>query len=79
MITEKTDNFTIRSKTGWTRDNNTNTGWWVGVVETKDNTYFFSTCLLQDRKNNRSDFGNCRKEITKKIFRDLRFINLSNE
>ena len=79
MITEKTDNFTIRAKTGWTRDNNVNTGWWVGAVETNDNTYFFATCLLQDRKNNRADFGSCRKDITKKIFRDLEFINLSNE
>lgn len=68
MITDRTDNFSIRAKTGWTRENNTNTGWWVGFVKTTDNTYFFATCLLQDRKNNRDDFGSCRKEITKKIF-----------
>lgn len=74
MITEQTDSYTIRAKTGWTRENNTNTGWWVGYLEANNNTYFFATRLLQDRKNNRDDFGSCRKEITKKIFYDLGFI-----
>lgn len=50
MISEVTDNFTIRAKTGWTRENNINTGWWVGYLETNNNTYFFATLLLQDRK-----------------------------
>ena len=79
MITEVTDNFTISAKTGWTRENNINTGWWVGYLETNNNTYFFATLLLQDRKNNRDDFGSCRKEITKKILNDLGFINSPNE
>jgi beta-lactamase class D len=74
MITEETDNYTIRAKTGWTRENNTNTGWWVGYLETSNNTYFFATRLLQDRNKNRDDFGSCRKEITKKIFYDLGFL-----
>jgi beta-lactamase class D len=78
MITEQTDNYTIRAKTGWTREDNTNTGWWVGYLEENNNTYFFSTRLLQDRKNNRDDFGSCRKEITKKIFYDLGYIQDKN-
>ncbi len=79
MITEKTEEFTIRAKTGWTRENNINTGWWIGYFEANDNTYFFATLLLQDRKNNRDDFGSCRKEITKKIFSELGFINNKNK
>lgn len=75
MITEQTDNSTIRAKTGWTRENNINTGWWIGYLESNNNTYFFATRLLQNRKNNRVDFGSCRKEITKKIFYDLGFLN----
>ncbi|MBN8702188.1 MAG: VOC family protein [Bacteroidetes bacterium] len=74
MLSEQTNNYTIRAKTGWTRENNTNTGWWVGYLETQNNTYFFATRLLQNRKNNRDDFGSCRKEITKKIFYDLGFL-----
>lgn len=74
MITEQTDEYTIRAKTGWTRENNINTGWWTGYIETKKGTYIFATRLLQDRKMNRSDFGSCRKEITKKVFKDLGII-----
>ncbi len=79
MITEETENYTIRAKTGWTRENNTNTGWWVGYIEANDNTYFFATRLLQDRNKKRDDFGSCRKEITKKICYDLGFIKRNAE
>lgn len=74
MITEQTEEYTIRAKTGWTRENNTNTGWWIGYIETKSGTFIFATRLLQDRKQNRSDFGSCRKDITKKIFKELKII-----
>lgn len=71
MISEQDADYTIHSKTGWTREHGMNTGWWVGYIETKDGVYFFATRLLQDRKHNSSNFGNCRKEITKSIFKDL--------
>lgn len=74
MITEKNEDYTIHSKTGWTRENNINTGWWVGYIESKGEAYFFATRLLQDRKMNRPDFGNCRKEITKSVFKDLNIL-----
>lgn len=74
MITEKNQEYTIHSKTGWTRENDINTGWWVGYIENKNGTYFFATRLLQDRKQNSASFGNCRKEITKSVFRDLNII-----
>jgi beta-lactamase class D len=75
MLTEKSENYTISAKTGWTRENNINTGWWVGFVETKTNVYFFATRLLQDRALNRDDFGACRKEITRKVLRSLKIID----
>lgn len=74
MITEQTEKYTIRAKTGWTRENNTNIGWWTGYIETKMGTYVFATRLLQDRKINRSDFSSCRKEITKKVLKVLNII-----
>lgn len=74
MITEQNANETIHSKTGWTRANNTNTGWWVGYIENKNGVYFFATRLLQDRKYNQDNFGSCRKDITKSVFRELRII-----
>lgn len=74
LITEQTAEYTISAKTGWTRQNNINTGWWTGYIETQKGTYIFATRLLQDRKLNRPDFGSCRKEITKKIFGELGII-----
>lgn len=74
MITEQNDDYTIHSKTGWTRENEINTGWWVGYITNKNGTYFFATRLLQDRKLNSTNFGSCRKEITKSVFRDLNVI-----
>lgn len=75
MINEQTDHYALRAKTGWTRDKDINTGWWVGYVENKNDVYFFATRLLQNRKFNRSDFGTCRKELTKKIFKELKIID----
>ena len=74
MVHEKNEYFTIASKTGWTRENNINTGWWIGYVENKIGVYFFATRLLQDRRYKRDDFGSCRKDITKKVFKDLNII-----
>ena len=74
MLTEKTDNYAIHAKTGWTREGGVNTGWWVGYIETGEGVWFFATLLLQDRKYNSPTFGPCRKEITKKVFRELGII-----
>ncbi len=71
MLTEQKQSYSIRSKTGWTRQDGINTGWWIGYLTTKDNVYFFATRLLQDRKNNQSSFGKCRKEITLSVLKDL--------
>ncbi|MCP9763269.1 penicillin-binding transpeptidase domain-containing protein [Lacihabitans soyangensis] len=71
MINEQNQSYILRAKTGWTRDKGINTGWWIGYIEKGSNVYFFATRLLQDRKNNRADFDNCRKEITKKILTDI--------
>ena len=74
MIAEKKDDYTISAKTGWTRDKGLNTGWWVGYVENGKGTFFFATRLVQDRKNNAANFGQCRKDITKSILKELEII-----
>jgi beta-lactamase class D len=75
MIGEQTENYIIRAKTGWTRENNMNTGWWIGYLETPKGVYFFATNLIQERGYNRDDFGACRKDITKNVFKQLKIIN----
>jgi beta-lactamase class D len=74
MIEEQTDLYTIRAKTGWTREGGIDTGWWVGYVELRDNVYFFATRLVKDRAIINPDFGKCRKSITKEILRQLSII-----
>ena len=74
MLSEQENDYTIHAKTGWTREDGINTGWWVGYIETPKGTYFFATRLLQDRQYNDGTFGNCRKEITRKVFKELKII-----
>ncbi|MDD4968518.1 MAG: penicillin-binding transpeptidase domain-containing protein [Paludibacter sp.] len=71
MITEKTKRYCIRSKTGWTRANGKDIGWWVGFVERKDNVYFFATRITKKRSEVNPDFGSCRKEITREILMQI--------
>lgn len=74
MITEKTDTYSIRSKTGWTRVSGNDIGWWVGYVERNDNVYFFATRIIKKRSTINNNFGQCRKDITKNILRQLKAI-----
>jgi beta-lactamase class D len=74
MITERTSSFIIRSKTGWTRVEGKDWGWWIGYVERKDNVYFFATRVTKLRSTVNPKFGQCRKDITKEILRQLKVL-----
>lgn len=75
MITEASQDYTIRSKTGWTRWEGNDIGWWVGYVTNKNEVYFFATRIIKRRTEINTGFGNCRKAITKSILRQLTAIN----
>ncbi|PRD44585.1 penicillin-binding transpeptidase domain-containing protein [Sphingobacterium haloxyli] len=75
MKTEVSGSYTLFSKTGWTRENGINTGWWVGFIEKEKGAYIFVSRLLQNRKNNRHDFGSCRIAISKAILKELEIID----
>ncbi|GAB3523008.1 penicillin-binding transpeptidase domain-containing protein [Emticicia fontis] len=74
MVTEKTDTYSIRSKTGWTRVDGNDWGWWVGYVERNDNVYFFATRVIKKRSTVNNRFSQCRKDITKNILKQLKAI-----
>jgi beta-lactamase class D len=74
MKEEQTDIYTLRAKTGWTRDGGKDTGWWVGYIEKDDNLYFFATRLIKDRNSLNPNFGPCRKDITTSVLRQLNVI-----
>lgn len=71
MISEKTATFTYRDKTGWTRKNEQDIGWWVGYVETNGDVFFFATRLIKNENENSPNFLKGRKEITKLILKDV--------
>lgn len=71
MISESSDNLTFRDKTGWTRKNGQDIGWWVGYVETNDNVYFFATRLTKDKDESNPYFLSGRKDVTKQILKQI--------
>jgi beta-lactamase class D len=50
-------------------------GWWVGYVERGKDLYFFATRVSKKRSENHPNFGNCRKEITRKILHQLKVLD----
>jgi len=71
MIVEDTLGYVLRAKTGWA-DNETepSIGWYVGYVETKDNTYYFANCI----QTKDFDKAKARIDITYQILRELGII-----
>jgi beta-lactamase class D len=67
MIKKQTDDYVIHAKTGWAGRTNPQTGWYVGYVEKKDNTYFF--VMNMDIK--KDEDAAKREELTYLILRKL--------
>lgn len=74
MVIESTEAYTLSGKTGWSIRNGNNNGWFVGYVETPDNTWFFATNVEPDQKFNMEMFPMIRKEITTKALKHLNII-----
>ncbi len=70
LISEKTVNYVLRSKTGWSNDYTPQVGWFVGYVTRGADVYFFAAEI--DIKKD-EDLAK-RAEITKKVLRSLKII-----
>ncbi|MFZ1518510.1 MAG: class D beta-lactamase [Ignavibacteriaceae bacterium] len=71
MIYEKTDDYTIRAKTGWALRIDDQIGWFVGYVEKGNDIYFFAINLESNKPE--ENFVS-RKEITFKILKHLNIL-----
>jgi beta-lactamase class D len=71
MVSEKDDIGTFRDKTGWTKKDGEDIGWWTGYVTTNDNVYFFATRIMQNSNVDNSEFAGARKIITKEILKSI--------
>ncbi|MBC8111108.1 MAG: class D beta-lactamase [Verrucomicrobia bacterium] len=62
LINEEKKTYTLRAKTGWAFQEKI--GWWVGYLESKDNTYFFA--MNMDLPEGMKDVAK-RQAITKAV------------
>ena len=66
FVVEKKGESTLYAKTGWGFTDNTDIGWYMGVVENEKSTYLFVHSLLS--KDARLElFGEARKSIARRI------------
>jgi zinc D-Ala-D-Ala dipeptidase len=70
LTEEKTPTYTLRAKTGWSDAYTPQVGWWIGYVERGADVYFFATEI----DINKDEDAVKRKDITKKILRELKII-----
>ncbi|MBC8052353.1 MAG: hypothetical protein H7Y13_04770 [Sphingobacteriaceae bacterium] len=74
MIAESKTPYVIYAKTGWARKQDKDIGWWVGYVEQKAEVYFFATRVYKQGNLPDTNFGACRKDITKTALKQLKLI-----
>ena len=70
MIEEKNTEYILSGKTGWAQRIKPQIGWYVGYVETAEDTWFFA-CNLDIRQNSDADY---RKELVIGYLKDLKII-----
>ena len=70
MTEEKTANYILRAKTGWSDAFTPQVGWWTGYVERGANTYFFATEIDITKDADAAK----RKEITRSVLKNLKII-----
>lgn len=74
MIMEENDSFKLSGKTGWSTQNEIDNGWFVGYIETRDKTYFFTTNVEPKPQFNMDLFPMIRKDVTFKALEQLKII-----
>ncbi|PST83197.1 serine hydrolase [Pedobacter yulinensis] len=65
------DGGVFYEKTGWTRQDGKDIGWYVGFVEQKANVYFFATRLTKKALTAHPGFGALRKSVTIAVLKKL--------
>lgn len=74
MLIEKTDDYALSGKTGWSYYKNIDNGWFVGYVTKNKGIYYFATNIEPLESLNMDLFPDLRKEITMEALRRLEII-----
>lgn len=74
MIARDTLGYIIRAKSGWGFQDNKDTGWYTGYLETNDNVYYFANFIQTGNPENK-EFANARTDIVYSVLSELKLIN----
>jgi len=72
LVREKTDEYTLRAKTGLTVKDNVTIGWYVGYIEKGADVYFFATNISSASPD--ENFSDTRLDITTDILKELNIL-----
>lgn len=65
MVRERTKDYVLSGKTGWSVDGEKNNGWFVGFVERGDRTFYFATNVEPGPGFDMAGFANARVRVTR--------------
>lgn len=71
MQMEKTDQYELYGKTGWSISDEINNGWFVGFVTKSDHTWYFATNVIPGEEFNMGNFSGIRALITREALRSM--------
>ncbi|MDX2443771.1 MAG: class D beta-lactamase [Bacteroidales bacterium] len=75
MQIDKTMEYTLSGKTGWSYYKETDNGWFVGYIEKEDNVFYFATNIEPGDGFNMDLFPLIRQKITMEVMGRLEIIN----
>lgn len=71
MLIEKTDQYELFGKTGWSISGENNNGWFVGFVTKADNRWYFGTNVIPSDGFKMSDFPRARVQVTRQALQQM--------
>ncbi len=71
MVIEDNGNYKISGKTGWSVSDGIDNGWFVGYLQTQDNTYFFASNVKPKELLDMELFPEVRKDVIFKAFQQM--------
>lgn len=71
MLIEKTDQYQLFGKTGWSISGDNNNGWFVGFVTQADNRWYFATNVVPGDDFEMSDFPRARVQVTRQALQQM--------
>lgn len=71
IVIEENDAYKLSGKTGWSIRDGNNIGWFVGYIESQNQTYFFATNIEPKSEFDMDLFPMIRKEVTHKALKAM--------